>query len=417
MLVAKFSANLEELHWSTVFGTGSGKPNLSPTAFLVDVCGNVYMSGWGGTTNTNSNPNTDTVNGMPTTPGAYQTTTNGSDFYLMVIDSNADDVVYASFFGGGTSNEHVDGGTSRFDKQGVIYQSVCAGCGGNSDFPIYPSNAVSPTNNSPNCNNGVFKFDFQLPPVIANFQVPEFGCVNQGIQFINLSTSGTNYLWDFGDQTTSTAQNPIHAYQSPGIYTVELFVENIACGFSDSATMTVTVSGLGAGQIVASANPTLIAEGESSQLNVIPPGLDYSWSPSETLNNSTIINPTATPAETTTYTVTVTEGDCVFQAQVTVVVDEIKCETPYIFMPNAFTPNANEENDKLLVRGQNITDLHLVIFDRWGEKVFESVNQYEGWDGTYEGREVDPAVFVYYLEVVCADGQEYFEKGNVTLIR
>lgn len=417
MLIAKFESDLSDLTWSTVIGTGSGKPNLSPTAFLVDICGNVYISGWGGTTNTSSNPNTDTVTGMPTTSNAFQSTTNGSDFYMLVMDSNADNLVYASFFGGGTSNEHVDGGTSRFDKQGVMYQSVCAGCGGNSDFPILPANAVSPTNNSPNCNNGVFKFDFQLPPVVANFEAPLIGCVQDGIQFINLSTSGTSYLWDFGDNTTSDAANPIHVYDSPGTYTVELFVENIACGFSDSFTMDITISNLSPSSISATADPVYISEGESSQLSASPVGFIYSWSPAGSLNSSTIQNPTATPEETTTYTVTVSNGECEYDAQVTVIVDEIRCETPFIFIPNAFTPNANNENDLLLVRGQNITDFQLTIFDRWGEKVFESFDQNLGWDGTFEGREIDPAVYVYYLDVLCADGQSFFEKGNVTLIR
>ena len=72
----------------------------------------------------------------------------------MVLDDFMDTLLYATYFGGTQSNEHVDGGTSRFDKKGVIYQSVCAGCGGNSDFPIEPSiGAVSSTNNSFNCNN------------------------------------------------------------------------------------------------------------------------------------------------------------------------------------------------------------------------------------------------------------------------
>ena len=74
----------------------------------------------------------------------------------MVISESMDNVDYATFFGGNVSREHVDGGTSRFDNKGVIYQSVCAGCDGNNDFPVKPNpGAVSTTNNSPNCNNGV----------------------------------------------------------------------------------------------------------------------------------------------------------------------------------------------------------------------------------------------------------------------
>ena len=125
-----------------------------------------------GTTN-----NAITTVGMDTTAGAFQTTTDGSDFYLMVLESDASNIVYGSYFGGALSAEHVDGGTSRFDRNGRMYQSVCAGCGFNSDFPIKPSpGAVSATNGS-SCNNGVFKFDFNLPITLADFNVNPVSCI------------------------------------------------------------------------------------------------------------------------------------------------------------------------------------------------------------------------------------------------
>jgi len=60
--------------------------------------------------------------------------------------------------------------------------------------------------------------------------------------------------------------------------------------------------------------------------------------------------------------------------------------------------------------------MYFTIYDRWGEKVFETTNQNEGWDGTYKGMSSDPAVFVYYLKVLCAGGKEHFQKGNVNKI-
>ena len=59
----------------------------------------------------------------------------------------------------------------------------------------------------------------------------------------------------------------------------------------------------------------------------------------------------------------------------------------------------------------------LKIYDRWGELVFETDQQKNGWDGTFNAKLVDPGVFVYYLTITCVDGQEYFKKGNVTVIR
>ena len=75
---------------------------------------------------------------MPVTSDAFQGFTDGSDFWLGMLNPGGEDLIYGTFFGGGTSAEHVDGGTSRFDKNGTVYQAVCAGCGGNSDFPTTP---------------------------------------------------------------------------------------------------------------------------------------------------------------------------------------------------------------------------------------------------------------------------------------
>jgi gliding motility-associated-like protein len=71
----------------------------------------------------------------------------------------------------------------------------------------------------------------------------------------------------------------------------------------------------------------------------------------------------------------------------------------------------------LFVRGPNIASLEFMVFDRWGEKVFETTDITRGWDGTFEGRPVDPAVFVYHLKALCVDGQSFFTKGNVTVVR
>ena len=110
-------------------------------------------------------------------------------------------------------------------------------------------------------------------------------------------------------------------------------------------------------------------------------------------------------------------GICAKSDSVTVTVYEFVCGEPIIFLPNAFTPNDDGENDVLYLRGKNLSDLYLAIYDRWGELVFETQDQEIGWDGTYKGKLAEPAVFVYYLEAECIDGQEYFKKGNVSLIR
>lgn len=142
LFVRKYNANLSSLIWNTTIGTASGAIDISPTAFLVSDCEQIYFSGWGGAVNhlCGNNPYSclavnSTTSGLPITADAMQPNTDGSDFYLCVLAPNASQLVYGSFYGGLNSSEHVDGGTSRFNKNGFVYQAVCAGCSGGDDFP------------------------------------------------------------------------------------------------------------------------------------------------------------------------------------------------------------------------------------------------------------------------------------------
>lgn len=166
--IMKFLPDLSNFTRSTVFGAGGVKPQLSPSAFLVDECERIFFSGWGGETNDNvvGKPHGNTRR-LETTPDAWQRTTDGSDFYLAVFSIDMEQLLYATFLGGGSGldvlGDHVDGGTSRFDAKGVVYQSVCGGCATGAarlDFPTTPG-SWSPNNGSFNCNNVIFKLDFE----------------------------------------------------------------------------------------------------------------------------------------------------------------------------------------------------------------------------------------------------------------
>ena len=116
--IAKLKPDLSGFEYSTVFGTNTDAPNISPIAFLVDRCENVYVSGWGGQVNTKGGYPTAGTGGLPTTPDAIRQTTDNSDFYFFVLERNATRQLYGSFFGqDGGFGEHVDGGTSRFDQK------------------------------------------------------------------------------------------------------------------------------------------------------------------------------------------------------------------------------------------------------------------------------------------------------------
>ncbi len=93
------------------------------------------------------------------------------------------------------------------------------------------------------------------------------------------------------------------------------------------------------------------------------------------------------------------------------------CYIPHIYVPNIFSPNGDGMNDIFAVRGMGITSLSLVIFDRWGEKVFESKNAWEVWDGTFREKDAEPGVYFYSLKIELETGESISESGNVTLVR
>jgi len=241
--IHKLNNTLNTTSFSTVFGsTNSRTINITRTAFLVDVCNNIYAVGWGGRVNNVGN----TFN-MPLSNDAYQSTTDGSDFYLINLSANATNLVYATYYGeNGGVGDHVDGGTSRFDKNGIVYQAVCASCGGSNSFPV-TAGVVGPNNNASNCNMAGFKFNFNLTgmQIISAAANPPTGCTPFTTSFTYTSTQpGTSWYWDFGDGTSSTSEFPSHTYNTAGNYTIRFILSNPQnCNPIDSTTFTITVTG------------------------------------------------------------------------------------------------------------------------------------------------------------------------------
>lgn len=307
--ITKFTPELDSIIWSTEFGNLTTGADISPTALLVDVCNRVYLSGWGGS-RTNGFGGT---LGLPLTADAFQTTTDNNDYYLMCIADDASSLLYGSFFGESNTmhGEHVDGGTSRFDRQGRIYQAVCAGCGGSSGFPTTPG-AYSNFNNS-SCNLAVFKIDFNLPAVVSEFNMPNTICAPTTINFVNQSLiigSNTSFFWDFGDGTTSNAYAPTHTYTQAGLYYITLIVHDLgSCNFADTLTKPILV--------LANSTQTLpdviSCNGEMVQIGIPPAAQDqvtYQWVPTTGLSNPTISNPYVTPTTTVTYHLLLDNGVC-----------------------------------------------------------------------------------------------------------
>ncbi len=145
-------------------------------------------------------------------------------------------------------------------------------------------------------------------------------------------------------------------------------------------------------------------------------GNRYYWVPSQGLNFDTCANLVASPSKTTWYYVTITDSAGCQKTDSILITVENPC--PQIFVPNAFSPSSNTSaNQSECVYGGCIQSLYFAIFDRWGNKVFETTDQSKCWDGNFNGVPMNTGEFVYFLKVTLTNGQTTEQKGNITLIR
>jgi len=308
--IHKLSPQLTTSRFSTVIGNGApggSLTNISPTAFLVNDCGQILLSGFGSD-----------IQNMPVTPDAIQLSPTGTssgnvngDFYLMQLSADMKQLIYGTYFGNGTL--HVDGGASRFDKRGIIYQTVCSGTG--ASFPLVPvtPNAWSPIYGSMAGRNAVaFKLDVQqlkadfVPSVVPNGPRATSGCAPLRMYFRPVNT-GNGVSWDFGNgQTSTTAGTVSTVYTTPGSYPVRLTVSD-PNGCLRGATLVDTIKVYGLPRAAAGPDQ-LVCAGGAATLTVpsAGPGVTYSWAPATGLNTTTGRTVIATPTVTTTYIVTAT---------------------------------------------------------------------------------------------------------------
>jgi gliding motility-associated-like protein len=215
-----------------------------------------------------------------------------------------------------------------------------------------------------------------------------------------------------GDGTSSITVNP-----SSTQYVYMTATSTAGCVVFDSVLVTVDNPPTG---INAWVDVDTIAFGGSTMAHVLPAGFNYSWSPAADFTSPNTANSEVIPSilGNNQYIVTISNGNCTRSDTVDIFTFDVVCDESYIFIPNAFTPNADGNNDVLKVRTQALDDIYFTVYDRWGEQVFETQDPNIGWDGFFKGKKCDPDVYVYYLRGNCVGQEEpYFKKGNVTLIR
>lgn len=155
-------------------------------------------------------------------------------------------------------------------------------------------------------------------------------------------------------------------------------------------------------------------------------GLDsytYNWEPKDKLTTAgnSKSEHTVRLMENTIFSVTVTDPEtgCTDVSTVTVMIRQALCQPPFVFLPNAFTPNSDNVNNVLYLRSNIVDEMELYIYDRWGQLVFESKDINVGWNGKYKntGKDMPADVYGFYLKAICSDGQTYSTKGNISLLR
>jgi len=467
-----------------VWGTGQHNTiDVSPTALLVDYCGNLYFSGWGGSPNYEGD-----TEDLWTSSNAPQSSTDGEDFYFVVLQRDWKDAEIATFWGG-SGREHVDGGTSRFDSRGRIFQAVCAGCGGNSNYPAFPTNAYSTTNNSVNCNLAVTVIDLDVQKASTSVSAPAELCFPYA--FAMQDSSENVDLWEviWGDGSVSNFDSILgsHNYPAPGTYTATIIGQDTACNTFDTAAVFVEVlppydsvfidlqydsCGTSVNQRMLFAEVRLVKDSTLASL-------DYQINWSYTLSNGTVYNGTGRQFSnpfggngTNLLTVSVFDPVCgitellveevkfVAHPEILVQMDLGGCTrpaeisytvfngTPAIYLngdslgdpgtmvlstpgeyeylavvtnscglsdtiqraftvlggdttvdvANVITPNNDGFNDFWKLNGStDWEEFHIILYNRWGVKVFETRSPTFEWGADYDGKTLSPGVYFYQV--------------------
>jgi gliding motility-associated-like protein len=255
--------------------------------------------------------------------------------------------------------------------------------------------------------------------VKASFSTPLEGCRPYNAVFTDNSISAQSYFWDFGDGSTSTQSSPTHLYNNPGLYNVVLITTNQnTCNGTDTARFTIRV--------------------------LDAPTAAFTFTPLQPLANSPTTFTNTSSIDAVRFRWDFGDGDSLLTASRAPVTHQYRatgqfqaCLTAYnslgcprqicqpvqalvipaIDVPNAFTPMTGDANSILYVRGYGISQLKFTIWNRWGQKVFETNDPNIGWNGNFKGVMQPMDVYVYTLSATFFDGVEVNKKGDITLIR
>jgi gliding motility-associated-like protein len=218
------------------------------------------------------------------------------------------------------------------------------------------------------------------------------------------STAWSNMSWS----STVTAEDLSGI--APGTYDV-LVTDANGC----TASQQFSITGAAELQLAMDSVYTIFAH-ESVTLNTLYSGgtgnYTFTWNPTDDLDCPDCPEPSASPLTDTRYTVTITDanGCTISGSSLVIVLHEL-------YVPNTFTPNGDGINDYFSAVSRSVQEYRLMIFNRWGDMIFESDKIDQGWDGNYAGSEAKQDVYAYRIEARLYNGEYRELLGQVNLIR
>lgn len=243
-----------------------------------------------------------------------------------------------------------------------------------------------------------------LPPPIATINGNN---ICQGYTGTLTASGGGTYLWNTGE-TTAT----IHP-TAGGTYSVIVSVGS--CTDTDVKNIIVA-----ANPIATAFSDVTIIQGQSANLSATG-GNTYAWN-----NNMNGANITVSPLSTTIYCVTVYDANSCYDTSCVTVTVELCSNAGTLYLPNAFSPNGDGENDELQIyygATQCIKNFHLALYNRWGEKIYETSDPAFKWNGVYNTsllkntQQGGTSIYTYYMDAEIVDGTKISKKGNISLVR
>ena len=328
-----------------------------------------------------------------------------------------------------TFNSIISGGGSNPQFQWFINGNAVAGATANSfsTTTLSSSDAITVQLTSdlacaiPNTANSNSLTIIVLPyatPTITLSADRDIICVGQQVVLNSAIANGgaaPQFSWQIGANifTTSSATYTVTGLNASTNISCTL-ISDYAC-LAGSSVLSNNIE-IQVNQIptVTLSDDVTIQEGETTELTAsATAGMTYLWAPSASLSCSDCFTPIASPVETTVYTFNVTDTATSCNAIDSLTVTVIRNYD--IWVPSAFSPNGDSNNDFFFVRGNNIKEFNISLYDRWGNKVYESSNLAEGWNGEFQNRVINSGILVYVLNFTLNDGISATQKGNITV--